>query len=108
MVAHETLPVFLNAIPCVDTGIRGVCGRAIRGPVLCVIFEFAEQVHVPEHVHGAQFGIVIAGDLRVRRGNEICCFEAGSSYRIESGQPHEGWIKEGTVLIEFFEDADRY
>ena len=108
MTADAVLPEFLGRVPLVETGIDGVTARAIRGAMLCMLFEFSKDVHVPEHSHGAQFGVVVAGSLRVRKGAVVSQFRGGDSYLVKSGELHEAWIKQGTVLIEFFEDVDRY
>lgn len=102
------LPEFLRRLPKADVGLAGVEAHVIRGPTLCVLFEFSGDVHVPEHVHGAQFGYVLAGSLRVGRSGRVQELQAGDSYLIDSQEPHEAWIAKGTTLIEFFEDADRY
>ena len=103
-----SLPDFLRRLPHIDIGIPGVRGYALRGPMLCVMLEFSTDVHVEEHAHGAQYGYVLTGSIRVRRPSGLAGFTAGDSYLIEAGEPHEAWVVGGTTLIEFFEDAVRY
>ena len=102
------LPEFFGALDAVEIPLPGVRARILRGSVLCVSMEFDEDVEVPEHAHGGQFGIVVAGGMTVRVAGEPRRFEAGDRYEIAAGVPHAAWIDRGTILIEFFEDADRY
>lgn len=103
-----SLPNFLDKLELVDVGLDGVRARVMRGEVLMVLFEFTKDVDVPQHSHGSQFGIVLGGKLTVTCPTRSFTLEAGDSYAIESGELHAAQIAKGTILLELFEDADRY
>jgi hypothetical protein len=103
-----SLPGWIETLPSVDTGLPAVAANALRGSALCMFLRFAADTHVPAHRHGGQFGCVILGGLDLIVDGTSHSFDAGSCYEILPGQLHEAWIREGTFLVEFFEEADRY
>lgn len=96
-------------LPEADTPFRGIDVRLLRAPTASAIFvEAMEESDVPEHAHGAQWGIVVDGELDLTIGDERKIYRRGEEYFIPPGTPHAGHLKRGTRVIDFFDDPDRY
>jgi quercetin dioxygenase-like cupin family protein len=83
----------------------GVLGRVIDGDgVTFVVVELEPDAVVPEHAHeNEQIGVLAAGSLWFRIGEEEQELEAGGTWRIPPQVPHE--VKagpDGAVAVEVF------
>lgn len=100
--------VFLK-LPEADVPIHGVHVRLLRGPTASAIFwEATEDTAVPEHRHGAQWGVVLEGEMRLTVGGNARGCRKGDEYYIPAGVPHAADLKAGARVIDFFDDPDRY
>ena len=102
-------PELFRRLPEADVPFHGVDVRLLRGPTGSAIFlEAKEDMTVPEHRHGAQWGIVVEGELNLTIGPETRVRRKGDEYHIPAGVPHAAVLKKGTRVIDVFDDPDRY
>lgn len=105
------LPDFLMNLPSLDVPFPEdvVESRAMRtDDALLVFFIFHKPFSLPAHSHKAQWGTVLQGELELTIGNETKTYRPGESYSIPSGVEHSGEIPAGTIVIDTFEEPDRY
>jgi len=100
-------PPFSEAWPDAGLGVEGLRGRMIKcneGRV--VLMEADEDVLVPRHQHGAQWGVVLAGRMDVTIGDEKRTYPAGQTHFIPAGVEHEARLYAGwRGLYVFARDA---
>ena len=105
----DPYPTWMQNVPEVDIPVTGVEGRLIASPHGQVVFFRAiEEVEVPPHAHGRQWGIVLTGRLHLTVEGEATTYEPGETYEIPSGAEHSARLEAGTSLIDVFQDPDRY
>ncbi|MEM9975701.1 MAG: cupin domain-containing protein [Pseudomonadota bacterium] len=105
------LPPFLTDLPALDipfpeTAVSTNAMRSEHG--LMVFFTFHEDVHLPPHSHGAQWGTVIAGSVTLTMNGETRTYRPGECYDIPAGAEHAVEVPAGTIAFDIFEEADRY
>lgn len=104
-------PGFIQGFPGLDIAFPAdvVQAHAVQSPDgLVVFFTFLQDIDLPVHAHGAQWGTVIEGELELTIGDTTAIRRPGDSYDIPSGTMHSARIKAGTRVIDVFEEADRY
>jgi unsaturated pyranuronate lyase len=86
----------------------GIVARAIEGErgTLAVI-ELEPDTVVPEHAHeNEQLGVLVAGSMRFRIGEEVRELEVGATWSIPANVPHEvASGPEGATAVEVFVPA---
>ena len=87
------------------TGVRGRVVGAER--VTFAVIELDPDVVVPEHTHeNEQVGVLAAGSVRFRIGDEERELESGATWRIPPKVPHEVLVgPDGAVVVEIFAPA---
>jgi len=63
---------------------------------------------VPPHSHGAQWGVVLKGEMLLTIGGIAKSYKKGDSYYIPAGVVHSADFKTKVFVIDFFADKDRY
>lgn len=102
-------PAFVHALPEADLPVEGLRGWLHTGSGSQVLFlEAHAEAIVPEHSHGDQWGIVVAGRLDLTIGGKTSSLAAGDSYVIPAGAPHGARIHAGCRAVDVFADRDRY
>ena len=102
-------PTWMQYVPEVDIPFTEIEGRLIASPHGQVVFFRAiEEVEVPPHAHGGQWGIVLTGRLHLTVDDEATTYEPGETYEIPSGAEHSAHLEAGTSLIDVFQDPHRY
>ncbi len=102
-------PDIIHSLPEIDLPLADVSGYLLQGENnQLVFFDFKEETLIPEHSHGAQWGIVVDGSIEMTIGEETKTYRKGDSYFIPSKTPHSGIAKKGFKAIDFFEDKGRY
>ena len=104
-------PNFIMAFPPIDVPFPEdvVQTRAIQSDAgLVVFFTFLQDMELPMHAHGAQWGTVVEGGIVLTIGGKTRNYGPGDSYSIPAGVEHGALIKAGTKVIDVFEEADRY
>ena len=83
----------------------GILGRVVEGErVTFVVVELEPDALVPEHAHdNEQLGVLAAGSMRFRIGDETRELGPGGTWRIPPNAPHEVTAgPDGAVAIEVF------
>ncbi len=102
-------PKIVRSLPEADAPFRDITLWLLRGPTASLIFvEASADSEVPEHSHGAQWGIVVAGELVLTIGGTTRTYRAGEDYLIPAGVPHSAKLRAGVRVIDFFDDPNRY
>ena len=104
-------PDFIMAFPPIDVPFpeEVVQTRAIHSDAgLTVFFTFLQDMELPPHSHGAQWGTVIEGEIEFTIDGRTKVYRPGDSYDIPTGVEHGAMIKAGTRVIDVFSEPDRY
>jgi len=99
----------IEDLPDIDLDAPGVRGKLLQGANRQAVFFEIEPIGVvPPHSHGAQWGIVVEGEMQLTIDGEIRTYRRGDSYYIAPGQVHSARFDTPFKAIDVFEDADRY
>jgi hypothetical protein len=102
-------PAFVRDLPEADLPFEGLRGWLLQSDSGQVLFNESEvEVSVPEHSHGDQYGIVIAGEIDLTIGGRTRTFRRGDTYFIPGGTGHGALIRSGFRAVDYFSDWDRY
>ena len=105
----STFPDPIMDLPQVDLGIPGATAYLSQSDSHQMLFmQFDEDVKLPEHSHGPQFGVVLEGSIELVIAGAKQLFTKGDRYYIPGGVPHSGVIHAGYSDITFFAEPDRY
>ena len=108
-MSDEPFPEFIRALPMVDSPLASLRGWMLQDDGgLAMFYEIPDGVEVPEHAHGAQWGVVIEGWVEFTIGGETRTYRKGDTYVVQDQEPHSAVISPGYVGIDVFADADRY
>ena len=105
------LPDFIRAMPALDIPFPDdvVSANAVRSEAgLVVFFTFHKDLDLPAHAHKAQWGTVIEGQIALTIDGTTRTYRPGDSYSIPSGAVHAVKVPAGTVVVDVFEEPDRY
>lgn len=105
------LPEFLTNLPSLelpfpDDVVKTNVIRSDQG--LMVIFEMLKDFDLPAHSHKGQWGTVLKGEIVLTIGDDTKTYTPGMSYNIPSGVEHSAWVKAGSIVMDIFEEPDRY
>lgn len=99
----------IKKLPQADISFPGVKGWISQGPAHQVAFLEIEPIgHVPEHSHGAQWGIVVEGEMELTIDGHTRRYRNGDSYFIPAGVRHSANFRTHTLAIDFFDEIERY
>jgi len=105
----EPFPEFIRSLPQVDSPLASLRGWMLQtGQGLAMFYEIPDGVEVPEHAHGAQWGVVLEGSVEFTIGGETRTYRRGDTYYVPDAVAHSAVISLGFVGIDVFADADRY
>ena len=100
---------FIRDLPMVDSPLASLRGWMLGNEGgLAMFYEIPDGVEVPEHAHGAQWGVVLEGSVEFTIGGETTTYRRGDTYYVPDSVPHSAVISPGFVGIDVFADADRY
>lgn len=100
---------FIRALPQADIPMPGVRGHLLAAPqAQAVFFEIPAGKTVPPHSHGAQWGVVVAGEFEFTVDGVPRVYKRGDSYFVPAGSVHSAVFNTDCLIIEVFADADRY
>jgi quercetin dioxygenase-like cupin family protein len=109
VTTEQVFPDFIRELPEPDSPLAGLRARMLQSArAMAMFYELPDGVAVPEHAHGAQWGVVLEGRVDFTIGGETQTFERGDTFSIPDGVPHSAVIHPGYVGIDVFADADRY
>ncbi len=102
-------PEIITNLPKAGIKIPGIQGWIAQGIDFQIVFLEIEPVgKIPPHSHGAQFGIVLEGEMSLTIGDETKKYRKGDTYFIPSGTVHQAEFNSFFRAMDFFEDAKRY
>ena len=102
-------PEILTRLPEADIPFDGVKGWISQSEDHQIVFMEIEAIGiVPEHSHGAQWGIVVEGEMELTIGGVTNTYTNGDSYYIPEGVIHSANFISKTWVIDFFADKFRY
>ncbi|MCB2188526.1 MAG: cupin domain-containing protein [Deltaproteobacteria bacterium] len=109
MAAKSPFSDFIHQWPHADIAFEGVEARLLAGEVgQAVFFCLPAGASVPPHSHGAQWGIVVQGELTLTIGGVARTYKKGDTYQIGDGEVHSGEITSDCWVIDVFADPGRY
>jgi len=102
-------PDFINKLSDTEKVFKGVHGKLLQGKdSQLVFFEIDAIGDVLPHSHGAQWGVVLEGEMLLTIDGVEKSYKKGDTYYIPSGVIHSAIFKSKVFLIDYFEDKDRY
>lgn len=102
-------PEFVTGLPEADIPFPGVRGWISQAPSHQVIFLDIEPIgNVAPHRHGAQWGIVVEGEMQLTIGGETRKYGPGDSYLIPANVEHAATFLTRVRVIDVFADENRY
>ena len=82
-------PELIKKLPEANIPFEGIKGWLSQGAdQQLVFFEIDAVGEVPSHSHGAQWGIVVEGEMDLTIGGETKVLEPGDAYYFDSRIPH--------------------
>ena len=108
-MSEMTYPELIENLPDVDLDMPGVRAKLLQGvDNQLVFFEIEPIGAIPPHAHGAQWGVVIEGELELTISGETRTYQPGDSYFIPAGSTHEARVKTRVRAVDVFDEVDRY
>lgn len=104
----DFFPDFIRACPAPDSPFAMRAHIVPSDHVLPMFYEIDDEVLIPEHVHGAQWGVVLDGVMEFTIGGETRKYSRGDTYYVPEGVPHVARIHAGYKGIDVFADNLRY
>ncbi len=102
-------PKFILKLPEADIPIPGVRGNLLQSEHgQLVFFDIPAAAEVPPHAHGAQWGVVLEGEMELTIGDETRTYRKGDTYFIPDGVTHSATFKTRCQILDLFTDKDRY
>lgn len=102
-------PEILTNLPEADIPFDGVKGWISQSEDHQIVFMEIEAIGiVPEHSHGAQWGIVVEGEMELTIGGNTKTYVKGDIYFIPEEVVHSANFLSKTWVIDFFADKLRY
>ncbi len=102
---------FIRAFPAIDIPFPDdvVTTNVMRSDDgLAVFFTFHKDIDLPPHSHKGQWGTVLQGEIELTIGDDTRVYRPGQTYSIPAGAVHSARIPAGAVVLDVFEEADRY
>lgn len=105
------LPDFIKNFPALDLPFPEdmVKTRVLKSDAgLMVFFEVLKDVTLPPHSHKGQWGTVLHGEISLTIDGKTTIYHPGQSYEIPSGVVHGVTVAAGSIVMDIFEEPDRY
>lgn len=105
----DIFPGPIKKLPGADIpldGIKAYLSQAVDHQV--IFMQFDADVELPEHMHKAQWGVVLEGQIELTIAGNKNIYCKGDRYFIPEGVLHSGKIYAGYADITFFAEKDRY
>lgn len=104
-------PDFIQSLPSLDVPFPSdiLTTSAVRSDqALVVFFLIHKDLELAEHQHGAQWGTLLHGSLELTINGETRVYAPGDSWDIPAGTPHGAKLTAGSLIMDVFEEPDRY
>lgn len=100
---------FIKALPLADVPMEGVTPYLLASPHgQVVLFELTAGSEVPPHSHGAQWSIIVDGEIEITISGKTRTLTRGDVYCIGDGEVHSAKVIKPTRAIDVFADPNRY
>jgi quercetin dioxygenase-like cupin family protein len=102
-------PGWIKSLPEIDIPLEGVRGWLLQAEGRQAVFFDIDPIgEIPIHTHGAQFGIVIEGEMSLTIDGETRRYTSGDAYCIPAGAEHGAVFHSRVRVIDFFDEPARY
>jgi quercetin dioxygenase-like cupin family protein len=102
-------PPVISTLPEIDSPLPGVRGWLVQGESRQVVFfQLQPGMEIPDHSHGAQWGVVLEGEIELTISGKARICRKGDSYDIPAGAVHSVRCPRGALAMDVFADAARY
>ena len=106
---NTPFPDLIRALPEIDVPIEGIRGWLLQGSDQQLVFFDLETIaEVPEHSHGEQWGVLIAGEMELTIAGNKQIYHPGEWYHIPANTLHSAKFLKRCAVIDFFADKNRY
>jgi quercetin dioxygenase-like cupin family protein len=106
---QDIYPEMIKNLPEADIPFNGVRGWVAQGENHQIVFFDIEPIgEVPRHSHGAQWGMMIDGDMDLTIDGETKKYRKGDHYFIPDGVLHSAKFNQRTIVMDYFAESDRY
>ena len=108
-MTSDGYPKCIIDLPKAKIPFLGVKGWIAQGEnSQTVFFEIEPIGEVTPHSHGAQFGIVIEGEMQLTIGGNTNTYTKGDSYFIPEGVVHHATFNAFCRVMDYFAEPERY
>jgi quercetin dioxygenase-like cupin family protein len=108
-IVNHPFPDIIRRLPEAKIALQGVRAWISQGEDHQVVFfEIEPATKIPDHFHGAQWGMVVDGEMELTIEGITTTCEKGCFYYIPDGAVHSAVFKAKTFALDFFADRDRY
>jgi quercetin dioxygenase-like cupin family protein len=108
-MSDEFYPSEICALPEADVSFAGVRGWLLQGAGGAVVFfDIPAGATIPPHSHGAQWGVMLEGEMELTVAGRARTCRRGDSYTIPAGTMHSAVFKRRSFVLDFFAERDRY
>ncbi|MFQ5978245.1 MAG: cupin domain-containing protein [Candidatus Heimdallarchaeota archaeon] len=108
-MAEESYPTIIRRLPKADIPFPGIEGWLAQGEAFQVVyFEIKSPSSVAPHSHGAQFGIILKGEMSLTIEGKTLSYRKGDTYFIPTGAVHQAEFHTPAQTVDFFAEPHRY
>lgn len=108
-MADDLYPPIIRDLPLANIPFKGVKGHLLQGTSRQLVFFDIEPIgKIPEHSHGAQWGVILEGEVELTISGITNTYHKGDSYYIPAGAPHSVSVKTHCKALDLFAEVDRY
>ena len=102
-------PEFIKNLPDIVQVFKGVNGNVLQSTDSQLVFMEIDAIgDVLPHSHGAQWGVVLEGEMLLTIDGIEKSYKKGDAYYIPSGVVHSAVFNTKVFLIDYFADRERY
>lgn len=106
---NAPFPDLIRNLPQADVPLPGVQAWLSQGDDhQIVFFEIEPTAKITPHSHGAQWGILVEGEMSLTIEGRTERLKPGDSYFIPDGAKHSAIFHRFCRVIDVFADKDRY
>lgn len=96
MTELDPFPPFIQGLPQANVEYDGLSAWMLKGQEAVVVFmEAEEEVIIPRHHHGAQWGVVVSGTMTLTIDELTATYGPGDTHYIPPGVEHEATLRAG-------------
>lgn len=105
----EVFPDLITSLPLAKLPLPGAQAWLLHGaPRQVVFFRLEPGSSIPDHAHGAQWGIVVEGEVEMTIDGQCRVYGRGDCYSIPEGVTHSARCEKGALALDVFAESNRY